>query len=1029
MAAPPQVAAGLAGRYTIERELGRGGTATVYLAYDLRNSRPVAIKILAPELAHSVSAERFIQEIRTAAALNHPHILALHDSGVIDGLPYYIMPYVEGETLRERLDREGPLDVADALSIACQTAKALAFAHGRGVIHRDIKPENILLSSRTHAYVADFGLARALSRATQTRLTATDVIVGSFLYISPEQAGGHTQIDGRSDVYSLGCVLFEMLCGEPPFPGPSPAALLAQHLTESPRSVRSLRTDAPPAVNALVERAMQKRPEDRPRDATEFATLLEAQLLQSGRTRRDWSVTDRSLFWLAVALVVFVPAAIALWAISASGWRPVAGVPLDSTSYAVVLGNSSTVSDHEPLAASLVEALSLWHGVTAVQWRPGNSREQPGTQFTTRQLARAARASGAANVILLSVHSDRGPELHVAAQLHDARVPEARPRRFAKRIHSNDQGAESMLAELADSLLFASPRHWSFGPSADGTTTRVARTAFDHAVAALATWDLAAAESVFVHAIRADAQYAQAHLWLAHVRMWANQPPERWAVPSAQAVSLSGGLSPRDVLRATAIDHLAARRFPEACASFTRMLEEDARDFTAWYGHAECHRRDSLVVSDAGSPSAWRFRASYQQVIEGYRRAFEIEPRMVRSFSQGGYAELRRRLYTVTARIRSGSNGRGERFHAYPEWQDSLLFVPWPEPRFRVEATHASPGTRVPALTRLRAVFAEFTARWLTAEPSDPEAIEARGVALEFTDPALALEAYRRARSGAVSPVNRLRAGAAEFWLLLKTGLPSDTNALRRARALADTLLGDGGQRPGDSVSFLATVAGLTGQIEKAAALAEHGGASVSLSNRPSTALDRLSLRALTYAAFGEVQRFLEVETEIVRAIQSTVPAEARLAETRNRLAQALMLAGPTHSSRLTTEVLDPRMPLARLLVGDTTAARIIALQLHDYRRGEPACNVTFDATYVDAWVMSEVGEHAAAAESLDRLLTGLPFCEPQILSAIEYAGPLLQAIRLRRRLAEVVGDTPALQKWGAVLNALGTPAHRSSAG
>jgi len=207
-----RLTAALAGRYRIESELGAGGMATVYLAQDLKHRRQVAIKVLKPELASVLGPERFLREIEIAAQLTHPHILPLYDSGEAEGLLYYVMPYVEGESLRDRITREKQLPLDDALQVARETADALSYAHSHGVIHRDIKPENILLESG-HAVVADFGIARAISAAGGERLTETGLAVGTPAYMSPEQAAGEKNLDGRSDLYALGCVLYEMLAG------------------------------------------------------------------------------------------------------------------------------------------------------------------------------------------------------------------------------------------------------------------------------------------------------------------------------------------------------------------------------------------------------------------------------------------------------------------------------------------------------------------------------------------------------------------------------------------------------------------------------------------------------------------------------------------------------------------------------------------------------------------------------------------------------------------------------------------------
>ncbi|HXH63478.1 MAG TPA: serine/threonine-protein kinase, partial [Gemmatimonadales bacterium] len=226
---PPDTAclsAALAGRYAIERQLGAGGMATVYLARDLKHDRGIALKVLRPEIAAAVGAERFLQEIRISAKLDHPHILTLIDSGSADGFVYYVLPYVRGESLRDKLDREKQLGIAEALAIANQVASALEYAHRQGVVHRDIKPENILLREG-EAVVADFGIALAVREAGDLRLTESGVALGTPLYMSPEQAEGDRQIDARSDVYSLAAVVYEMLAGEPPHTGPTVQALIA----------------------------------------------------------------------------------------------------------------------------------------------------------------------------------------------------------------------------------------------------------------------------------------------------------------------------------------------------------------------------------------------------------------------------------------------------------------------------------------------------------------------------------------------------------------------------------------------------------------------------------------------------------------------------------------------------------------------------------------------------------------------------------------------------------------------------------
>ncbi len=263
----------LAHRYAVERELGQGGMATVYLASDLRHERVVAVKVLRPELAAALGPERFLREITTTAQLAHPHILPLLDSGEADGTLFYVMPCVEGESLRGRLEREKQLPLDDAVQITREVADALSYAHSHGVIHRDIKPENILLQGG-HAVVADFGIARAVSAAGGTRLTETGLAIGTPAYMSPEQAAGSKDLDGRSDVYSLGCVLYEMLSGETPYTGPTAQAILAKKLSEPLPRISVVRETVPPGIEAALAKALTRTPADRFVTAAEFAMAL-----------------------------------------------------------------------------------------------------------------------------------------------------------------------------------------------------------------------------------------------------------------------------------------------------------------------------------------------------------------------------------------------------------------------------------------------------------------------------------------------------------------------------------------------------------------------------------------------------------------------------------------------------------------------------------------------------------------------------------------------------------------------------------
>jgi Tol biopolymer transport system component/tRNA A-37 threonylcarbamoyl transferase component Bud32 len=331
--------ASLAGRYRLERELGQGGMATVYLAQDLKHDRQVAIKVLRPELAAVIGAERFLREIKTIANLQHPHILGLIDSGEVDGTAYYVMPFVEGESLRDRLSREKQLPIADAVRIATEVGSALDYAHRHGVIHRDIKPENILLHDG-QALVADFGIALAVSSAGGTRMTETGMSLGTPHYMSPEQAMGERTLDARTDVYALGCVLYEMLTGDPPFTGSTAQAIVAKVMTEKPVPPSRSRDTVPEAVEDAVLTALAKLPADRYASAAEFAAALEG----TGTGPRRATGTRRTAR-ATVARFAWPVAAAAALALAAWGWLRPHGIARaeDTTRAELVLPDSAPV--------------------------------------------------------------------------------------------------------------------------------------------------------------------------------------------------------------------------------------------------------------------------------------------------------------------------------------------------------------------------------------------------------------------------------------------------------------------------------------------------------------------------------------------------------------------------------------------------------------------------------------------------------------------------------------------------------------
>ena len=353
--------AALAGRYHVEHELGHGAMATVYLAHDLRLNRRVAVKVLLPFLSAALGPERFLREISIVAGFNHPNILPLFDSGETDGLLYYVMPYVDGESLHDRLARERQLPVPEALSITRQILAGLGYAHAQGIVHRDVKPANIMLSG-DRAMVADFGIARAIRRAAnEERLTETGIALGTPAYMSPEQAGAELELDGRSDLYATGCVLYQMLAGHPPFAGPTAQAILARHQLDPVPPIRTVRRTVSVEVEQAMLRALEKVPADRFATASEFTGALDAQPAPPPPEPRPW---PRRVVWSAVVAAAGLVTFLAIKGFVSAGGGSVAG--LDTTRYAILPfeRDSGLASFNEDQL--LQDAMVKWTGITVV---------------------------------------------------------------------------------------------------------------------------------------------------------------------------------------------------------------------------------------------------------------------------------------------------------------------------------------------------------------------------------------------------------------------------------------------------------------------------------------------------------------------------------------------------------------------------------------------------------------------------------------------------------------------------------------
>jgi tetratricopeptide (TPR) repeat protein len=555
--------AALAERYAIERRLGRGGMATVYLAQDLRHERPVALKVLHPELASSLGPDRFLREIKLVARLQHSHILSVHDSGDAGGLLWFTMPFVDGESLRERLTRERQLPVEEALRITHEAARALDYAHRHGVIHRDIKPENILLSRDGDTLVADFGVGRGIgSSAEAEKLTETGFAVGTPAYMSPEQAIGESQLDGRTDIYSLGCVLYEMLAGEPPFSGPTAQAIAARRLTETPRSLQSVRQSVSPGLEQVVLKSLARAPADRFATAAQMVEALDrvtgveplSRATPAGEARgpatQPASARRRASIWTFVVIsVVLLSAAAIGFAVRSRG-----GSALDRSLVAVA-----------PFEV-LDPQLSLWReGLVDLLSRnldgAGPLRTVSPTVVVRRWHYRAdrdgavalGRQTGAGLVVFGTLLGTGGDSVRLRATLLD--VSSGRPlqevelRELAPRIdRAADSLTTALLRELGRNRPIAALKLTSFGSS-----SLPALKAFLQGEQHLRRTEWDSALAYYERAIELDSTFAPALRRASAAQGWVRTGLDSLSIAYALRAGVHNhGLPPRDSILVSA---------------------------------------------------------------------------------------------------------------------------------------------------------------------------------------------------------------------------------------------------------------------------------------------------------------------------------------------------------------------------------------------------------------------------------------------------------------------------------------------
>ncbi|MEO7456173.1 MAG: serine/threonine-protein kinase [Gemmatimonadaceae bacterium] len=1003
----------LAERYRFEEELGRGAMGTVYRAQDVRLGRPVAIKMLHPMLTNELGVARFQSEIRIAASLHHPNIIGVHESGEVDGRLFFVMDYLGGETLRARLNREKQLGIEESLSIVDEVAKGLQYAHDHGVVHRDVKPENIILSEG-RACLLDFGLARALGDVDADRLTASGLSVGTPQYLSPEQASAEKEVGPKADQYALACVLYEMLVGEPPFTGRTASSIAMRHISESPIPLRVRRKTTPASIEQAVMRAMEKVPADRFQSLHDFSAACRdaregaiPQAMPAKQQRPPVRPMLAAAFAFAVAATAFV---VARSESSASdtlddGLRFISGRSLDTSRFVVMPLSGDTSALVRDWSARLGTALSEWKDVSVAE-TGAIKQESSGAGTVARSLNAGRYITGSA--------SPDGDSLHLRIEVRDTRRP-AWSRKEMVTVARAPANANEVYAHIAYVSLFEGDVARRNEAAARGTRSREALMAYLDARQAMRTWNLTRADSALDKALAADAGFAQASLARANLRIWRSDDAPPFSA-STSALANDARLTPGDRLQATALMDLQEGRFPAACGSYEALIRTDSLDFASWYGLAECHRRDSIVVTLPGGQLA--FRSSRGRDATAIRRAFElldgIDPCCTARAVKIARAHIK---YTVATRARVGFQAPSQRFGAYPELNaDTLAFYPRPLQAM----VKVPPATKQAAIARQRVRLFELARRLLALSPNSADALELLGEALELRGYAASIDTVRRARLLATTSAQRNSFAVYEAWLRIKFALPGSTAKLQGVRAFADTILQYQEVTP-STAGGIASLAALVGDAHRAAALSRISAEAID----PNDSAELLATASsyLVYAAMGgPVDSLPVLESRLETAVANTLPPERQLQFRQSWSMRAARMAFPVYRPADTAR-LDPAQPLGKL------QAAYLAGRIRDVRAGLdaatkaraniPAAEFTIDALYPEVWLRAAIGDASGAIRMLTVALEATQYVPARQFSEPGTAGALMRAMSLLATLEAAHGERTKAQQWARAVAAL----------
>ncbi len=1023
-------------RYLVESDIGRGGAAVVYRAEDLKHHRLVAIKVLRPDMAADVGADRFIHEIQTVAQLNHPHILALFDSGEVDGLPYFVMPFMSGETLKEKLLREGQLPVGEALDLAADISSALGYAHSHGIVHRDIKPANILLQGG-HAVIADFGVARAISAAIEGESERPWELFGTPLYMSPEQFTGSSRVDRRSDLYSLGCVLYEMLAGSPPFRGSTPEMLRVQHLTEPPPSLRGAHRDVAPALDEAIRRLLAKAPADRFLTAQQLEDGLAAIPRPSPIGLRIPVLPSRRRRRLLIGTTAAACAALVATGVLAV-WERKPPVP---DRYAVLMTEGRLAGQDSRYALAIRDELLSWKGLTVaadVDILDQVKDDGPPADFADlRKLARGVQAGQ-----LLRLELQPGADsLGFRLALYDLTRRDTLTANGSLRCAVTGNSCEAELRRAARRLIQSTTGYVT--AERPGTRDFNAYRSFARGMQAFARWDLGPAERALSDATAADAEFSEAHLNLAEARWWLGRPPDAWRGEAIAALTGSVLRDSSDLQLGRALLALAEERWTDACGEFAAMLQRDSLDYTAWYGRGECLAKDKVVLPDRTSPSGWRFRSSRNEAMASYGRALELAPGVHRAFGLRAFEKISDMFvlsqYVMIPGVHEGTRVPYDSisFGAWPDLvADTVAYVPWPVRDIFAANPRTQPRNNLRAVLRNRSQVNGITTRWVRVFPSSPDAHLARSRALESLREA-ALEAGWPEAIAEAATARRLAGDRRDLQVMaqvVEVRQRLKAGQYETAAAQAESLLAAPPSLDSAAIPLLAAVAALVGEADLAARYAIQGASGIERSYQDGVKaslpglVSETAIALLIYSALGApLDSVAALEQRMERMISLMPPAQqgaVRGLLLARPATLAYFVSGLRPAHRLSDGPYAPVLALQRqLAAGDTSG-------MPSYRKVELEMalpyfpHVALDASYQHVTMLMAAGDTAAAVTWLDNSLAALSgYGEALIWTDLEGTLPQVavapRMMAIRAELGMKDGDIVTARKWAAAVVAL----------